>query len=224
MPFSRMFSRPGLVRLHPALLRLRLEALVEPPLEVGELALQLRVALPASEVELAGRERRPNRAARLGAVRAVVEAAAEHELLDVGERLAEALRRIPELELPQAGRVDDEPAARQQDELPVRRRVPALAVVLADRPASRAAPRPRACSRASTCRRPRSRAARSCGRARAASGSGRGRRRSGWRSRAPGGRRRSPPPRATRSAYSGHRSVFVSTITGWAPLSQAVAM
>ena len=47
---------------------------------------------PTFRVEVAGREGRPNRATGLGRVRAVVEAAAEHELLDIRERLAEALR------------------------------------------------------------------------------------------------------------------------------------
>ena len=70
----------------------------------------------------------------LGAVSAVVEAAAERELVDVRERLAEPLRRIPELKLPQAGCIDHEAAVRKEHELPVRGRVPSLAVVLANRP------------------------------------------------------------------------------------------
>ena len=57
-PFARMFARPLRADLRPALPLLRLEALVEPALEVGQLALQLLVALPAPE-RRASRPRAP---------------------------------------------------------------------------------------------------------------------------------------------------------------------
>src|SRR5207248_1562735 len=93
-----------------------------------ELALQLLVARVAAAVELAAGEGPPDRAARLAAMRAVGEAALRGERLDVRERLAEPLRRLPELELSHPRRVEDEAAAREEDELAVTRRVPAAPV------------------------------------------------------------------------------------------------
>ena len=61
-------------------------------------------------------------------MRAVVEAARRRQLLHVRERLLETAVR-PELQLADAGRVDDDAPAGQHDQLAVRRRVPALVVV-----------------------------------------------------------------------------------------------
>ena len=61
-------------------------------------------------------------------MRAVREAAPRGERLDVRERLAEPVRRLPELELAHPRRVEHETAAGQEDELAVRRRVPAATV------------------------------------------------------------------------------------------------
>src|SRR5688572_1091776 len=99
---------------------------------MGELTLQLLVARPAAEVECPVLERRLHRATGLAAMGAVVEAAARRQLLNVRERLAEPVRRFPELELANPRRVEDESALRQEYELPVSRRVTALAVGLAD--------------------------------------------------------------------------------------------
>ena len=64
---------------------------------------------------------------------AVGETALRREREDVGERLFEAVRGQPEVQLADAGVVDDDPAARQHDELPTRRRV-ATGSVLGERP------------------------------------------------------------------------------------------
>src|SRR5574340_1448652 len=50
------------------------------------------------------------------------------ELLDVRERLADALRRVPHADGPTARRVDHEPAARQLDQLSRNGGVPTAAV------------------------------------------------------------------------------------------------
>src|SRR5581483_6463749 len=95
-----------------------------------ELALQLHVRLPALTCERAVGERVPNGASRLTVVVAVGEAAAARDLLDVAERLLEV--GIPELQLTDARRVEDDAAGWQEDQLSVRRRVATALVVLAD--------------------------------------------------------------------------------------------
>ena len=94
-----------------------------------QLALQLRVALPALPRQRAVGERLADRAAGLLIVGAVGEAAAPRDLLDVAEGLLEV--GVPELQLAHPGRVEDDAAAGQQDQLAVGRRVPARLVVLA---------------------------------------------------------------------------------------------
>ena len=95
---------------------------------MGELGLELQVAVPALLRERPVRERRLDRAARLALVAAVGEAAVLEEGRHVVERLLERLVGDPELELAHSRRVDHERAARQLDELAADRRVPALAV------------------------------------------------------------------------------------------------
>lgn len=104
------------------------EPCVLPRLQHPELTLELAVAREPLRRERPAVDRRGHRAAGLGLVRAVGEAALQRQRLDVLERLPHPLAGLPELELAQAGRVEDEPAAREQVELAARRRVPAAAV------------------------------------------------------------------------------------------------
>src|SRR5262249_53706926 len=138
---DRLGSRPGLAPPRPAapsLLerdgappapRLALRALVESSLEVLELALELAKAFPPLRGQRAVGDRGPDRAAGRAVVGAVREAALCLELDDVLERLLEALLGFPELELPHAGRVDDQPSLGQQHELTPGRRMAAATVV-----------------------------------------------------------------------------------------------
>src|SRR5205814_3539447 len=109
----------------PALLNS--EACVVPSGYRLQLALKLAVALEATGVKGAVRERRLDRAARLGPVCAVVEAAPPTELFDVVENGGESILSLPQLRLAHTWGVDDHPAAWQLDQLPVARHVPALA-------------------------------------------------------------------------------------------------
>ena len=71
-----------------------------------------------------------DRAARLGSVAAIAEVAAGGEGVDVGEGVLEAA--FPELHLAHARRVDEQPAARQIEQLAVRRGVAAALIGVAD--------------------------------------------------------------------------------------------
>src|SRR5919198_4466225 len=86
-----------------------------------QLALELPPRTQAVELERAVVDRREHGAARFPRVGAVAEAALGGERLDVGEGRAHVA--LPELQLPQAGRVDYERAAGQADEFAVCRRV-----------------------------------------------------------------------------------------------------
>src|SRR5206468_3601514 len=112
----------------PAPSLLCMPPLVELSLQMRELALELDVALPALVRQRARCERGADRTPGLDAVRAVGEAALEREARDVVESLLEPVARFPELELPQARRIDHDPALREHDQLAVRRRMPAAAV------------------------------------------------------------------------------------------------
>ena len=85
----------------PALALLGLCTLVEPALEMGELGLELQVAVPALLRERPVRERGLDRTTWLALVAAVGEAAVGEEGGDVVEGLFERLVRDPELELAQ---------------------------------------------------------------------------------------------------------------------------
>src|SRR5262245_17799630 len=98
-----------------------------------QLALELAPALQALGRKLAARDGLFDSAAGLAAVAAVAEAAARGQLLDVGEGGAETLLSLPELELAHAGGVQDQPAAGQQEELPVGRGVASAVVALPHR-------------------------------------------------------------------------------------------
>src|SRR5581483_4607385 len=98
-------------------------------LERLELALELDVALPPVDRQRAVRERLADRAAGLAVVRAVREAAPPRDLLDVAEGLLQV--GVPELQLTDPGRVEDDAAARQHDQLAMRSRVAAAVVVRA---------------------------------------------------------------------------------------------
>src|SRR5262249_13031299 len=93
-----------------------------------ELALQLAPALEPLHVERAVGQRRAHRAARLAAVRAVGEATSGRDLADLVERGVEPVRRLPELKLAHAWRIEHEATARDRHELPVRGRVPPATV------------------------------------------------------------------------------------------------
>src|SRR4029450_14007840 len=82
---------PGGADLRPALPLLGLRPLVEPALEMLELALQLHAALPAPRIEPAVLQCRLHRAVRLAVVRAVGEAAVGEQLRHVLEGLVQAL-------------------------------------------------------------------------------------------------------------------------------------
>src|SRR5207244_9448645 len=97
-----------------------------------QLALELAPAVEPLARQLAGLHRREHGAARLVHVRAVAEAAIGCELLDVGKgRVQRGSADVPQLKLAEAGRVDYEPAAGQDEQLAVRRGMAALVVVLA---------------------------------------------------------------------------------------------
>ena len=174
----REHSRAALgAGLAPALALLGLEALVEPALEVRELALELLVARPALG-------RRACRSRAPPARRSRARCRARSRRSGTAPRAPRRRRTSPRARppTPRAG-ARACPACRAR----ARRRAAARAgggwSCAGPRrrprgsPASRAAPRRRACSRASTCRRPTSRAARRSGPARGTSGRARGRRR-----------------------------------------------
>src|SRR5438105_13582070 len=94
-----------------------------------QLALQLDVALPALLGERPVRERLANRAAGLAIVVAVGEPAAARDLFDVAEGALEI--GVPQLELADARRVEDDTARRDEDQLAPGRRVAAHLIVLA---------------------------------------------------------------------------------------------
>jgi hypothetical protein len=95
---------------------------------VLELALELPVAREAREIELSCLQGLPDSATRLGLVGAVAETATGRELGDVLECLLHAVLRLGELQLAHARCVEEEPAARDRDQLPPRRRVAAATV------------------------------------------------------------------------------------------------
>ena len=96
---------------------------------MGELGLELEVAVPAVGLERSVGKCGADGAARLGVVGAVGEPALVEQLRDVLERLVDAVVGDPELELADPGRVDDERARRQLDQLAAGRRVASLAVL-----------------------------------------------------------------------------------------------
>ena len=94
-------------------LALNLSTLVLPPLEGLLLARNLRVALEPIGLERSTGDGGLDGAARFTIVPAVAEAAGRAECRHVRERLIERLVRVPQLQFAHAGRVDDDPAARQ---------------------------------------------------------------------------------------------------------------
>ena len=92
-------------------------------------ACSLRQAVKPGRVEPAVVDGRGDRAAGLGAVRAVAEPALGGQLGDVGVGGVDALGVVVEAELPHAGGVDEQPAAGQQVQLAGGGGVPAAAVV-----------------------------------------------------------------------------------------------
>src|SRR5262249_10265746 len=109
----------------PVVLHFAFKLRIRAPSGVGLLPLEFLKALPASGIQRAILERRLNRTAWLGAVRAVAIPAACGERCNIGERRVECVRvHVPELQLAHARRVDDDEARRRDDELAVRRRVP----------------------------------------------------------------------------------------------------
>src|SRR5207247_3375832 len=113
----------------PLLPLLGLRPGVELELERCKLSLQLAVARPALGIEASVDERLLDGAAGLRLVGAVGETAAGGQLGHVVEGLLHSYRRLRELQLPHAGRVEEEAAARHAAQLSPRRRVPAAAVL-----------------------------------------------------------------------------------------------
>src|SRR5580765_5546353 len=113
----------------PLLARLRLRAAVLLRRQPLELTLELAPALEALQVERPVRERGTDRAAGLAPVRTVGEPALCSQRLDVLERRLETGLGIPQLQLAHSGRVEHETAFGKPNELPVRGRVPAAAVL-----------------------------------------------------------------------------------------------
>ncbi len=161
--------------------------------DVGGLPVQLAVAHESIMRQPAVVEGGLDRTPGLAIVAAVGEPATGREVRDVGEGRVQPLRRSRDAKAADPRGVDQERAARQADELPVRGRVAAARVVLADGPRAQVLASRGARSPAWTCRRRTSPGRRPSGRDRG--GGRRGRRR-----RLPSGRRwRRPPCRARRS-------------------------
>ena len=99
-------------------------------------ALPRRLAFPsqpAEAVEAGGAQasrlgRAPHRAPRLAVVSAVPEPAPRGQRPDVVERVVERVRILPQLQLAHARRVDEQAPVGQENQLALRRRVPAAAV------------------------------------------------------------------------------------------------
>src|SRR5262249_52309082 len=89
----------------------------------------------AGRVELARLEGLANGAPRLAHVRTVAEAAPSRQLDNVRERLLRAVLNVGELQLAHAGRVEEDPAAADRNQLAPRGGVPPASVAadVADR-------------------------------------------------------------------------------------------
>src|SRR5215207_2535836 len=107
---------------------LGLQPLVLPDRKRPYLSLQLAIACVALAFERAVHERALDRAPGLTFVRAVGEAALGSQRLDVAEGRAEALVRIPELQLTHPRGIEQQAAAGQDDQLASRGRVSAAPV------------------------------------------------------------------------------------------------
>ena len=117
----------GLGNRFPLALGLELGELILLLGHVVRFATELQIALQPLGRQRAVRHRLADRAARLRVVPAVGEVAPGAQRLDVGERRGDRPADFPQLDLPQARRVDHQPSARQEDQLPVGRRVAAPA-------------------------------------------------------------------------------------------------
>ena len=93
-------------------------------LEVAELADELRIAIQAFGGEGTVADGGQDGAAGLGLVGAVGEAARGGQVLDLGEGRGDPLGAVPQLQLAQAGRVQDQATAGPDDQLAAGRRVP----------------------------------------------------------------------------------------------------
>ena len=122
--------------------------------DVRRLLLELAVAREAVVAQPPVGEGGIDRAAGLPLVAAVGEPAAGGDVRDVGERRVQALARPGDAERADPRGVDEERAAGQADQLPVRGRVAAAGVVLPDRAGSAGARARGGRSRAWTCPRP----------------------------------------------------------------------
>src|SRR5262245_44799067 len=114
-------------RLCPALL-VELRPLAQLPGVMRLFVDELVEVLEPSRRKFAGVDRRPHGTPRLVAVPAVAEAAFGGKRVDIGERGADVLDDVPQLELAHSRRVDEHARAWQHDELTRRARVPAAAV------------------------------------------------------------------------------------------------
>src|SRR5688500_17720775 len=123
--FERFPLDPGLA------LFVDLRALVPQPLGGFVLPAEIEVALVAVRAKRAVVDGGTDSTAGLGVMPAIAESAGARMRDDVGERLVETLVAVPELQLPHAGRVDQQAAARAQEHLPMHARVAAARIALA---------------------------------------------------------------------------------------------
>src|SRR2546428_13566060 len=90
-------------------------------LEMLELALKAAEAREARRIEGAGLHRSAHRASRLDRVPAIAEAALRRELVDLRECAAKSVVGVPQLDLAQAWRVDDQAASGKTNQLAAHR-------------------------------------------------------------------------------------------------------
>src|SRR2546423_8063272 len=112
-----------LFELRPLILLAQLKSL---------LLLKLPVTLQTTGRQRAGLDRRRDRTPGLCRVPAIAEPACLGERVDIAERARERIPRIPQLQLPHPGRVDENTVVAEQHQLAVRARVAPTAVAFAD--------------------------------------------------------------------------------------------
>src|ERR1043166_1853899 len=134
MPFHKFPVIPmALVDSFPAFLEVARKSRVSLARRVRLFTLEFLETLPAIEFERPVLERALDRTTGLIAMRAIAEPAQGGERRDIGKRRVERRgRRVPELQLAHARRVDDEHAGWRDDQFAPGRRVPAFADGVAD--------------------------------------------------------------------------------------------
>ena len=103
------------------------------PLQKFLLAHQLPPVFQPRRIERSRIQRRLHRASRLPVMMAIAESALPRQRINVRKNLCNAVFRAPQLHLAQTGRVHQQRAARQNEQLPACRGVPSPAIALANR-------------------------------------------------------------------------------------------